>query len=441
MTSKNKKIISGICSLIIMMGSVPTYANAETISKNDILNETDISMANQTSIPRMLWTLQNRPEYLDIKIDDNSNIEIGDYFTIVNIENGNTNENNSIGYYPISENGEIKAIITIIKNDNEITTTIGQDFAPQLSKALATSDTVTLLSIDNSGIVTIDENNNATILSTDGTINNDDIITSAQKNLKYDINVNDKFTINKQEVYDKTIPIEKVEGLYSEENEKLRKNYYTHNTNLNKNIIKKGQLNFDDSNKNIEKNSDNPLFSYNPNATALGDYLDNYETVYQGNLNICWAATVASMLRWEMPNVYSGYSAINVCDALNHSYDGEYIGNVSEYLSKFLNPYNDNYIPTFENKAYGQSDIKTIINNEDPAYMSSYANDGSGRHATALCGYLFFNDGTFAIRLMNPGMGVFQLSDRQYSSDTFRYPYNNTYFTWDKSIRFYYHHG
>ena len=72
--------------------------------------------------------------------------------------------------------------------------------------------------------------------------------------------------------------------------------------------------------------------------------------------------------------------------------------------------------------------------------MSSYGATG-GRHGTALCGYLKYSDDTFAIRIMNPGTGAFQLSDRAYSSTTFRYAYNGTYFTWDNSVRFYYNHS
>jgi len=49
--------------------------------------------------------------------------------------------------------------------------------------------------------------------------------------------------------------------------------------------------------------------------------------------------------------------------------------------------------------------------------------------------YLVMNPG------YNSGAGTFQLSDRAYSSTTFRYPYNSTYYTWDRSVRLYYHHS
>lgn len=147
------------------------------------------------------------------------------------------------------------------------------------------------------------------------------------------------------------------------------------------------------------------------------------------------------MLRWELPQYYESVSVTDVCDMLGHSYTGEYFQNIPKHLTTLLCKYNDNYIPTSYERSFTQDEVCVIINNEDPAYMSSYAQNGTGRHGTALCGYLIFPNGAFAIRIMNPGTGEFQLSDYGYSSTDFRYTYNGTYFIWDDSVRLLYQHG
>lgn len=435
-----KKIIANIVAALMCTCSVPFYASAENNAErihDDVLNETDISLAMQTSIPRMLWALKNKPEYLGFEVSDNA--VMGELFTVADIENGILSNDTSIAYYPISSNGSVVAVLTLIKSDGEVTTTIGKDFSDKLEPVLKERRNVSLVSINNSNIVAVDNCGNTDIISSDATISDIDIQHALPEKIINDSNVADSYTISNSEVYDHTIPINSIIGLYSENIENIRKNYYTLDRPVSAEIVSRGCINFSSANI-INVLPDNTLDTYDPNATAMGDYLDEYETVYQGNLPICWASTIASMLRWELPSVYSGYTGIDVCDDLGHSYTGAYDDDVDDYLTSFLTPYNNNYIPTYENTVYSQYDIGIIINNEDPVYMGCLAPSGS-RHATALCGFLIYSDDTFAIRLMNPGTGSFQLSDREYSSTTFRYAYNGTYFTWVRSVRFYYQHA
>lgn len=440
-TKKFRKIVSGVVAMLICACAIPVSASAENMTgriDSDILTDTDISLAMQTSIPRMLWAMENKPEYLGIDSIDNA--VIGERFTIADVKNGAIVEDNSIAYYPVSANGNLTAILTLVKSEGEVTTTIGKDFSDDLEYILANGNNVTLLSVNDSNIVAVDDNGSIEILSTDGTTSDQAISATVSGAFSFNSNAADSFTLTASEVYDLTMSVDDVVCLYSENIENLRKNYYTMGSNVSADIIARGDINFGAA-YNVSVLSDNLLYSYDPSATAVGDYLDTYEVVAQGSLPICWAATIASMLRWELPSVYSGYTGTDVCDDLGHSYTGAYDSDVDEYLTTFLIPYNNNYIPTYQSYAYQESVIRTIINNEDPAYMSASKPGGGSRHATALCGYLKYSDDTFAVRVMNPGTGTFQLSDRSYSSTTFRYAYNGTYYTWDRSVRFYYHHS
>ena len=60
---------------------------------------------------------------------------------------------------------------------------------------------------------------------------------------------------------------------------------------------------------------------------------------------------------------------------------------------------------------------------------------GSGEHATVLCGYVS-GYSSFSIRLMDPGYECFKLSTQ--SSSGFTFPFGNTTYKWDKTVRLYY---
>lgn len=439
--NKLRRFISGVTAMLVCACAAPLSASAHDAASrtdNNVLTDTDISLAMQTSIPRMLWAMENKPEYLNLEAVDSAAV-MGEGFTIADIRNGSVVEDNSIVYYPISSNGNITAILTLVKCDGEVTTTIGQDFSDELESALSADSDITLMSVNDCNIVAVDDSGSIKVLSSDGTMSDSDISGEVSRAFSFTANVADKYTLSADEVYNNSMAVTDVIGLYSKGVETLREDFYTSSSEVASDVITRGNIDFGTT-YSVNILPDNILYTYDPYATAVGDYLDTYQVVAQGSLPICWAATVASMLRWELPSVYGSYSATDVCDALGHTYTGASVSLIDDYLTTLLTPYNNNYIPTYQSYAYQESTIRTIINNEDPAYMSSYGATG-GRHGTALCGYLKYSDDTFAIRIMNPGTGAFQLSDRAYSSTTFRYAYNGTYFTWDNSVRFYYNHS
>lgn len=110
--NKFRKFISGVTAILMTVCCVPSSASAINVTgmiDYDTLTETDINLAMQTSIPRMIWALENKPEYLGIEV--NGTVEISDYFTIADIENGILHENKSIVYYPISVDNDIVLLL------------------------------------------------------------------------------------------------------------------------------------------------------------------------------------------------------------------------------------------------------------------------------------------------------------------------------------------
>lgn len=147
-------------------------------------------------------------------------------------------------------------------------------------------------------------------------------------------------------------------------------------------------------------------------------------------MGVCWASTIASMARFEMPSVYGGLAAKNVCDAIGHSYTGagwtDIMGAMNYY---FTSP----YVPTLLNYSLSPSSVMTVINNNDPALMGCLS--GSSAHITALCGYSM-GSSYFSIRIMNPGSASFQTS--VYSSSSYSFSFGGKVYTWDKTVRLYY---
>jgi hypothetical protein len=162
-------------------------------------------------------------------------------------------------------------------------------------------------------------------------------------------------------------------------------------------------------------------------------YLSNYPIVAQGNLPICWAATIASMVRFEKPSLFgSDLTGKSVCDAISHAYVGGTWEDVMKGMKFYLK---SPYLPTLLNSALSYSSVITVINNNDPALMGNIEVGGPNVHHTALCGYIM-GKSSFTIRLMDPAYACFKLSTQTASGFTFTF--GNLTFKWDKTVRLYY---
>lgn len=184
-----------------------------------------------------------------------------------------------------------------------------------------------------------------------------------------------------------------------------------------------------------------PTDSTNDHGTALGNYLDTYQIVLQGNYNICWAASIASILRWERPGVNGKITAVDVVNNTSHSSiykNSDYLGASQDFIRETL----DNYLPSeyivkSSNYARTREQTRTAINNEDPICMILTSNTSG--HAVVNCGYLDWSDGSFTIRIMDPNYSSFQMSDYQsYGSHFYYTTPAGTRYRWKGSIYFNY---
>lgn len=347
------------------------------LDKNSI-TQSDIEQALESDVKNMWNAVLDSPEALGFTYDEVKNAFIGEPFNIVQYSDDSINIVKDILYLPVISSDNIIALITLIKYDGFISCSIGKDFAPELSDYLNKNKSEVALFSMNTNIYGITPSSKITelfIAPTDSTI-------------------------------------------------------YSENNNLNISYLDVACYN------NIITKDDilNKSFTIHKDATKAATaykYLIEFPIVFQGSLPICWAATIASMVIFELPNKYPQLYATQVCDKIGHPYKGSTVAENIKALKAYLP--NNIYVPTFYNRTMTPSEVQVIINNIDPALMGSSCSVGP--HATALCGYAWYGN-TFQIRLMDPAYECFKFST--YSGGKYKYAFGNHVMEWKDTIRLLY---
>ena len=152
----------------------------------------------------------------------------------------------------------------------------------------------------------------------------------------------------------------------------------------------------------------------------------------------CWAATIASILQFEKPSLYGSITAKKICDDMGVGYDE---GVTNRKAKKTLAHYlPSNYVPTTYSRALTKQEIKTVIDNVDPAYLGctrryGFLNLGKRGHAVALFGYCFTTS-EIKVNIMDPAYEEKKwctLKDREWTFAFGKYSY-----TWTETIRLLY---
>lgn len=169
--------------------------------------------------------------------------------------------------------------------------------------------------------------------------------------------------------------------------------------------------------------------------------MSNYPIVDQKidgvQYGLCWAATVASMCRFEKPSSCGSLTAKNVADYMQIGYnDGGTNSNAKKALKHYLgSPYSPTITGILSNDA-----IKTVINNVDPAYTQNKRKTGFwpwnyDYHAVALTGYSFTSNSS-TIQIMDPAYEQFKTATK--NNGTWSFAFGDTTFSWTKTVRLLY---
>lgn len=358
--------------------------SAVELTKSNSITNSDIVKAKRTLLPDLISILLETPEALGISPNDVKDAVIGDDFSISQLSGSILSEVKDILYWPIISNNQIIALITLIKYNGELSASIGKDFSEELTNMIYENEGNLALFSNEQNIYCVNNESEVSEVFIASDLDATTFSTTILSEITYDSTCNNNNVIS----YD--------------------------------NILT--------STENIA----DYLISNETRATSSYLYLTDYPIVYQGSLPICWAATVAAMVIYEVSSI-NNLTATQVCNAINHSYTGGSNADIINALNHYLPSI---YVPTEYSRAMTKSEIQVIINNNDPACMLSQDINSTSRHATSLCGYRI-SGSSFQIRLMDSAYECFKFSTYS-STNGFRFAFGNTQYEWDSTIRLMY---
>lgn len=373
-----------LCCIMVLPLNAMAYAGNDTANTYDSIYSDFIpAEANEYVEENYTYILEvvaaNLPLF-DLQSSELENIYIGKPYTIYNIGD---NCDSEIYYYPVvnRSNGEIILIINLIGTTTGWSMSIDQNFVIQLNEIDFLNNDYILYSNEDA---TIAENDTKSVLIT-GTKN-----TEIKK-------------------FEKIAHSQKIKNIHNSLKQKKK---------VDAKAVKGGP-----------KEEINASRGYSVN-TSTNKVCTLFNSKGQGNLPICWAASIATIVNYVNG---SNVSATDVCDALNLGYVGQNISMKKRAL--------DHYGLDFYTIVYEQlswSNVKANINNRFPVAASLFSEDGSG-HGVTVMGYrevLGSRNPRYYITIWNSGLngGAGGTQVVCYTYEDTSVPYNNKAFIWKYSL-------
>lgn len=369
---KSRKFLIIFSSLlfVVMLCSIGSISASATDGGNPVLNIQSIAVPEDAEVYAekvvgfMLAGAVNNPNTYDVAFQSPDDLVLGTPYTIFKA-NGESVENSGIYYFPILEGQEIKLILSVYQVNGEWSATFGKDIAEQLNALVVTNDENNPYILYSDNLKIYAQNDDATVLLQDGDPLKNALSSFSQ--LSYDV---------KKAAITSTSKAENLDA-----NNIVASDASNVNIGEDANAILATQ-----NARNMSTLSYTPGFStHTYNDVQLNMTYCRVNQLLNGVLkNMCWAASVASIVRYRNGN--TTLSASNVCDLLGLSYDnGGFYNNVLDALNYYgVTGYEAHSIQlTF-------SQIGTQILAKYPVYMDTYAQDFSGKHTVTLTGYSTF---------------------------------------------------
>lgn len=381
-------------------------ANPTNASINTGIIPYDIDYAVQNDYPALLEGIRDDPEAFGFSSEELGEISllsplrvVTDGYTYEDLLNG---EDINILHIPlVNQDGTIIAIFSVIKLDGKISCNLGKDFAPSLEQAKISGNSE--MAMYQSGYEIYP-------------VNVEKIARKFSETEGYNGSLQ---AINTSDMKEQLTNAPFISISLTEVNDSLT--WQARKTELHSAPV---------STQSINSLSYLPPRAYLNSNPIVGQIINGQQR------GVCWAATIASMARFESSK-HSGLTAKMVADRMGIGYDkGATVYQARAALSTILgNP----YVPTVTG-VLTEDQIKTVIYNIDPAYMSCVRKTGFWPweklgHAVALTGYNFSTATT--IRVMDPAYEVFKLASKN-SSGQWVFAFGDTSFAWSNTVRLLY---
>ena len=396
-----KKVQIALCALLVFALTIgfTTQVFATDISTTAPTSNNDLKEIISENFGHMLDSVLNRAEFYGVSAENFDDFVIMDPVSFNTLdEDEEIDDSEAVLHFPIAdETGEICLIYDVIITDHGYSATIGSDFAPLLNSIYQDNATSVALIQDEYSFYAISDSSG--YLQQGGNV----------------VNMNkadfEKLSARGVELTSITLSSLTANNEFTSIGE----------TSLAMCVGTRAEI--------------------NSSAVTGTKSLTNYPIVDQvidgKQYGLCWAATVASIVRFEKPTLYGSLTAKDVADYMEIGYDeGGTNAESKEALEHYLG---SPYAPTLKSDVLTQAQIKTAIDNIDPAYMQCRRPNGFLRykyHAVAMIGYDFTSNYT-RIEIMDPAYACYKYCTMD-SNDNWTFAFGAYTYTWIKTIRLLY---
>lgn len=379
-----KKIkVSIICILSLLLvvlcipvcNAVDVYADITSVIPNDAVEYA------RTRLNALSSTVVNNQKDFDIDVSKNSKFEIGTPYVIYSVkDNGNQDE---IYYMPVIQDNSICMVLNVIPCDESYTVSLEKGMSDQLNSIDYQNDNTYIFYFQNDGLYA--ENEKSTQL------------------------IDSSTTYFESSEGNQTNSIEFGRLSYNEKINKINKSYAKNNISRTPNC----SLNV----KNFGR-------GFSTNKGGIVKLNTSGCTVSQGNYGLCWAASVATTVRYLNYSKYSSLTAKQVADKMGIGYnDGGTDLEIKNALKK--------YGQTYKNKT-GQLTFLELQNNIAHEYpLIMVCRSSSDGHAVTCVGYTTYG-GIKQVTFWNSGND--QMTTVEYQTGGTKFAYAGTTFVWKNSI-------
>lgn len=378
---KIKAIIICLLSLLLITVCIPIcdavdlYVDITSVIPNDALEYA------KTRLNALCSTAVNDQENFDIDVPRDSNFEIGTPYVIYSVENnGNQDE---IYYMPVIQDDAVCMILNVMPCNDSYTVSLEKGMSEQLNSIGYKNDDTYIFYFKNDSLYAENENSVHLI---DSSIPYFESSENGQTN---------------------SMEFERLS--YSQKITKIKNSYSKNN--------KPNLINYDSDVKNLGR-------GFSSNKGGIVTLNTKGCTVPQGNYGLCWAASVATTVRYLNYSKYSSLTAKQVANKMGIGYnDGATDLEIKEALKK--------YGQTYKCKT-GQLTFLELQNNivkEYPLIMTCIS--GTDGHAVTCVGYTTYG-GIKQVTFWNSGNK--QMTTVEYQTGGTKFAYAGKSFVWKNSV-------
>lgn len=330
-------------------------------------------------------TVNNSAENFGNIINNLNHISFGTPYIIYNAFSGGNQS--CIYYFPVVEDNDVKCILSICKEGDYLFASLSEDIAEELNDINYLHDNDYIFYCDGKYIYA--ENN--------------------EKIKRLDVTIDDEYNVDSQ---DKQVSFKKL--LLSQKVQHIKDTY-----GIKRDIQKNAVSLYDNAKGFSSKTSTNVRL--NTNGCLVQQYSD-------GN---CWAASVATTLRYLNYSKFKNVTARNVCDKIHVGYNAG--GNLVT-RQKALIAYGISYYNDFLSYPMEFGLIQKNILNQRPILASCVGTKSGSGHAVTGIGYTTYG-GIKQVVFYNSGNN--KCVTTEYKTKGLTFSYNNESYRWRSSLSCY----